>query len=122
MFSITMTETFSRSFLQGMPEERKQEIIAGFIRQFIDGLKGAALAGKTSYMFSLDNNNYNRFLSQQVQVARVSGLPMPEISNADLISAFQKKFPDCSVSYQEVWVDINPTSRVLKQGITIDWS
>ena len=46
----------------------------------------------------------------------------PVITNDDLISAFQKKFLECDVSYQESWVDINSNNRVLKKGIIIDWS
>ena len=48
--------------------------------------------------------------------------PPPAITTDDLVSAFQKRFPDCNISYQEIWVDVNSNNRVLKKGIVIDWS
>lgn len=99
----------SRSYLQGIPEQRKQERIDYIIRGFMNELHNAAAAGKTSYMYSLN-------------AVGQCNPPPPVITNDDLVSAFQKKFPDCDVSYQETWVDVNPHNRVLKKGIVIDWS
>ena len=48
--------------------------------------------------------------------------PPPVITIDDLVSGFKKKFPDCDVSYQETWVEVNSSNRVLKKGIIIDWS
>lgn len=114
---MSSPQTFSRSFLQGIPEQRKQQHINQIIQWFIHELQNAAAAGKTSYMYSLD---------QRHAVAAVglgqSNPPPPVTTNDDLVSAFQKKFPDCDVSYQETWVDVNPHNRVLKKGIVIDWS
>lgn len=105
---MSSPQTFSRSFLQGIPEQRKQQHINQIIQGFMNELLNVAAAGKTSYMYSLN-------------VAQ-SYPPPPVTTNDDLVSAFQKKFPDCDVSYQETWVDVNPHNRVLKKGIVIDWS
>ena len=48
--------------------------------------------------------------------------PPYSLTYEDLIAGFQRKFPDCDVSYQETWVDVTATNRVLKKGIVIDWS
>ena len=104
-------QTFSRSFLQGIPEQRKQQHIDGLIQGFVHMVQRAAAEGKTSYTY--DPNN-GRQLQQHPS--------LPIITNDDLVSAFQRKFPDCDISYQEVWVDINSNNRVLRKGITIDWS
>jgi hypothetical protein len=104
------TQIFSRSFLQGIPEQRKQEEMDRIIQGFINNLLNEAAKGKTSYMYDL---NKHRPLAQN---------PLPVITNDDLVSTFQKKFPECEVSYQETWIDINSNNRVLKKGIIIDWS
>ena len=102
---MSSAPTLSRSYLQGIPEQRKQQSIDHIIHGFMRELLNVAEAGKTSYMYSLN----------------AVGQP-PVITNDDLVSAFQKKFPECDVSYQETWVDDNPHNRVLKKGIVIDWS
>ena len=107
------SQIFSRSFLQGIPEQRKQQEIDRIIQGFIHNLLNAAAEGKTSYMYDPNDPNNRRPLGLH---------QLPVITNDDLVSAFQKKFPECEVSYQETWVDINSTNRVLKKGIMIDWS
>jgi hypothetical protein len=44
------------------------------------------------------------------------------VLNQEIILALHKRFPDYAVSTQDMWVEINPTKRVLKKGILIDWS
>ena len=107
LLSTMSTQTFSRAFLQAAPERTKQAYIEhNIIGNFITELHRVANAGKTQYMYT-DN------LRQP---------PLPTITNEDLIAAFRRKFPDCDVSYQETWVDVTATNRVLKKGIVIDWS
>ena len=42
------------------------------------------------------------------------------ITDADLLTAFQRKFPDCDISYQQWYVE--SSDKVLKKGILVDWS
>ena len=102
----------SRSFLQGLPEERKRGAADYAIISHVDPIKECAAQGKTSYMFEPDNK---RHYSTQYKT-------VPVLATEDFVAAFQRKFPDCTVTYQEVWIDIDATSRVLKRGILIDWS
>lgn len=113
------SETFSRSFLQGIPEQCKQNRIYQIIGHFIQDLKNAAAMGKTSYMYNPDNC---RVLNQHLFPGGPKNHNSPVITIDDLVSAFQKKFPECDVSYQETWVDIDSNTRSLKKGILIDWS
>ena len=110
---MSSAPTLSRSYLQGIPEQRKQQRIDYIIQGFMHELLKVAEAGKTSYMYSLDLHH---------GVAQQSGPQPPVITNDDLVSAFQKKFPECDVSYQEKWVDVTPHNMILKKGIVIDWS
>lgn len=105
-------QIFSRLYLQGIPEQRKQENINNLINTFVHEICTVAAAGKTSYIYELNNN---KCIARQYP-------PPPVITNDDLISAFNRRFPDCDISYQEIWVDVNSNNRVLKKGIVIDWS
>ena len=107
------SQTFSKAYLQGIPEKRKQNRIDQIIRNFIRDLEYAASQGKTSYMYNPNNPHRPIELSNRVE---------PEITNNDLISAFKRKFPDCIVTYEENWVDVDYQNKVLKRGILIDWS
>ena len=107
------TQTFSRSFLQGIPEQRKQEKIDYLINRFVRYLQDDAAEGKTSYMYVYNQIDKNSGLQMMVPLG---------ITDEELVSAFSKRFPDCAVSYQEKWVDVARDNRVLKKGIVIDWS
>lgn len=82
------------------------------IRGFIGDLRNAAAIGKTTYMYNTEDQSYR---GQR-------GVTPHVITNKDLISAFEKKFPGCDISYQENWIDIDSNKKVLKKGIVIDWS
>jgi hypothetical protein len=103
---------YSRAFLQGLPEQRKSERADQLIQQHVNAIQESAAQGKTSYMFEPDNQAHNP--------RQHHSIPAP--TNDDFIAAFQRKFPDCTVTYQEAWVEIDAANRVLKRGIVIDWS
>jgi hypothetical protein len=113
----------TRAFLQGLPEQRKRESeqrkmqsADATIAPHVTYIQDSAALGKTSYMFEPDNPRHNNPNSQGLVL-------QPNYLTADdFVAAFQRKFPDCTVSYQESWVDVNVTNRVLKRGIVIDWS
>jgi alanine racemase len=101
----------TRAFLQGLPEQRKRGAADATIAHHVTYIQDSAALGKTSYMFEPDNRSHNVYHQTN-----------PNLTADDLVAAFQRKFPDCTVSYQETWVDVNATNRVLKRGIVIDWS
>jgi hypothetical protein len=107
-------QTFSREYLQGLPEQARQQAkkqeIDNIIRGFLGELQGAALKGHTSYMYNPTNRRPMMHSGPIVA------------TNEDLIVAFQNKFPGCNVSYQEAWIDTSANTRVLTKGILIDWS
>lgn len=107
-------QVFSRSYLQGIPEMNRKRMINNIIEGFINELRAAASAGKTFYMYDPITSTQHRICSYPP--------PLPPPTTEELISAFQLKFPDCDVSYEEVWIETSPTKRTLKKGIRIDWS
>lgn len=114
------SQTFSRAFLQAAPEREKERRIEWILNTsgFVQNLQNAAIEGKTQYIYT---HNTGR-VRGVVAVAGGSSPVLPEITNGDLIAAFKRKFPDCDISYQETWVDVTATNRVLTKGIVIDWS
>jgi hypothetical protein len=103
-------QTLSRAFLKEAPEREKQRHIEMIIQGFVHDLQRVAITGKTQYIYT------------HIPGRISSNPPPPTITNDDLVSAFQRKFPDCDVSYQETWVDVDSNNRVLKKGIVIDWA
>lgn len=106
----------TRAFLQALPEQRKRGAADATIAPHVTYIQDSAAVGKTSYMFEPDNPRHNNPNSPGLM------LKANYLTADDFVAAFQRKFPDCTVSYQETWVDVDARNRVLKRGIVIDWS
>jgi len=98
----------SRAFLQGMQEATKQRCIDGIIDRAVSYIKEQANSGKTSYMYD-PLENIERYKQLSITIDQV-------------VDAFKRKFPDCDVSYEEIWNEVKPGNKILKKGIVIDWS
>ena len=103
---------YSREYLRSIPEERKQQQFEQIISQFRQEVINAAATNKTSYM--IDMTNVRRNLNHNPQP--------PTFTDEELIAAIQKRFPGCTVKYDEQWVETGRDTRVRKAGIIIDWS
>jgi hypothetical protein len=119
------TETYSRSFLQGISAENmqknKQMEINLLVNSFIHELRRHAGDGKTSYLFDMTNMHHVSPRPWNMFTRRVKYFSYT-IPIEEMIPLFQDKFPDCAISYQETWVDTNSHTKALKKGILIDWS
>lgn len=105
--------TFTREYLQGVPEQRKQQHIDAIVGQFQGELVATAASGKTSYMYCRPD------IRGHVNSCNPNQL---NLTDEELILGFQTRFPGCKVSYEESWVDTGRDTRTLKKGIVIDWS
>lgn len=122
-----MDVTYSREYLRGIPEQRrqkrKQDLIRGLLGNVFNHVAAAATNENTSY--TIDEQVYAQY---QVPANQLNNPHMEvyllnvTLSNEDIIGTLQGKFPDCVVSFQETWVDTEDNTRVLKKGILIDWS
>ena len=116
-------ETFSRAFLQGIPDQRKQQRIDKFIKGFMRELEQNAAEGKTSYRVSVGNNYAGmKYYHQPLNMNAGMALDEPVITTEDYISAFKQKFPGCRITYEEKWIDASSNTKHLTKGIIIDWS
>lgn len=112
-------QKFSRKELQEykdvMIRKRAHWVVAEHYRNILQ----SAEYGSNAYLVSLNTENKTTCLPMGVN-------PLPEPTTEDILSAFKEIFPDCSVTYNESWVDQPPMrnqqTRVLKKSILIDWS
>ena len=104
-------KTYSRDYLQGFRDQCKQELTDRIIAGFVNKLLNTAANEKTSYLYEIsatpDLCGFYSYISPTT------------LTTEDYLAAFQRKFPNCSISYQETW---EPTTRIMKKGILIDWS
>ena len=101
-------QTYSRDYLQSIPEKRKKQQVDKIIQGFIDDMHTAAAAGMTSY-------RYVRPATTESQD--------PMLTDPELIAGFFDRFPGCKIYYEGVWVETEVKARTLKRvSIVIDWS
>jgi hypothetical protein len=109
--------SMSRAYLQGLPAKLKREQIKQLLNDVSGSVKNQAICGKTSYLYNLKTPQF-----EQYTISVVNNPHLPVILDSDFIPVLQEMFPDCTISYQEVWVDKTPRNKVLTKGILIDWS
>jgi hypothetical protein len=68
--------------------------------------------------FNVQMQTYQRRAKEYPQAAQAP----PEPPSEELLAGLKEKFPDCSVSFQEDWVETRQCVRELKKGILVDWS
>ena len=102
--NITREPVFSRAYLQGIPEERKQALFTSIIKSFHDSLIINAASGKNHYIFS--GATLEAFRNRTDPWTNATS---PRFTNSELIARIEKNYPNCTVYEQE-------------KNIVIDWS
>jgi hypothetical protein len=117
-------QVYSREFLQSLPEKKKQAEVDGMIKGFWQSMYLTAENGQTSYFFDMTNMRKVTPDPTQRQALQTKAAMNSQttMTNDEILTRFQLAFPDCSVRYGEEWIESNASTRVLKRGITIDWS
>lgn len=136
-------ETMSREYLQGLVQMKKRAEHERHVGELVKGVMqkigAAAATGATCYLYEMQNlvdvearmnliANQNFQHAQNIlQVHQYPKLPFPPtlaplpITMDDIVNALKLKCPGCYVTHQESWLDIAPSTRVLKKGIYISW-
>jgi hypothetical protein len=108
--------TYTREFLTNLPIEMRKQYVEQQCREKIQYILGDARNGKTSSLVSIpDVNNRHGSYSQTPWTKN-------HPSKEEMAEFFQEKFPDCKISYEEMWVETLPGKKELKKGILVDWS
>lgn len=110
---MNTNSVYSREFLQGAPEKKKQDIIDYIVDKFKDQLYNVATEGKKSYIL------YKDYIPS-------SGMSLSSwfnlLTDAELIAGLFTRFPGCNIYYDEQWVETKSDTKTLKKGFVIDWS
>ena len=94
------------------------------INTFKRFLQEAAENSQISYFFDMTNMRKVTPDPASKRLAQTQATlnSQTTMTNEEIVTRFQAVFTDCSVRYGEEWIDTNASTRVLKRGITIDWS
>ena len=95
-------QTYSREYLQAMPQQKKEKLIDRIIQGFLHEIQTAAELGITSYRY-------------------IRSYPL-DLSDADIVAGFFTRFPGCKVYYEDILVEKGGHTHILKNTIVIDWS
>jgi hypothetical protein len=119
-------QVYSRAFLQSLPEKKKQAEVDDMIKGFWPNMYPTAENGLTSYFFDMTNMRYiapDPFPALRKAAPTKSAMNLQTtMTNDEILTRFRLVFPECSVTYGEEWIETNASTKVLKRGITIDWS
>ncbi len=107
-----INQFYTREYLQGIPEKRKQEHVRLTLQASIQGIMNAAANGKTTYCIDIH--------TVQREMPGIVG--MGKITMDDYITVLKIIFPDSQIEYREHWVELSATSKILQKGIVVDWS
>lgn len=112
-------KTFSRNYLQGLPLERKRAEVVTLISSFLTSILRAAASGQKQYLFDMTEMTYDPSMDppSNINVSKYYTIPIDE-----MVPLFLEKFPDCTITYQELMVDTKFNFKVPQKGILIDWS
>ena len=141
------TRIYSREYIQAIPEKRKQATIDQITDSFINDLESRASSGESSYLYEIPPNCYvkrdpyipgnaipavtpykHRNIDRSIPPTWLYQPYWPILTLEDVIEGLKKKFPDCKVSYEETWIEDSSwqnrgtITKILKNGILIDWS
>jgi hypothetical protein len=106
------SQTYSRDYLQAIPQQRKEEAIDKIVKGIIHDIHTAAAVGMTSY----------RYVKEDANRHGKPYHPSPVLTDDEMIAGFTARFPGCKVFYEEIWVEEGRDTKKLKKGIVIDWS
>jgi hypothetical protein len=110
---------FTRNYLQNIPNENKRNEVNNMINQFIGELLRRAGQGQKSYFYDMTNMQFVR--NNQICENIINNNQTYSVPTEEILSMFREKFPDCIVSYQEIWTEGVGGVRSVKRGILIDW-
>ena len=105
--------------LKGGQEFKKYQIFDRFLQVIWEAIKTEAEAGKTKYVFKI-NNNYIQIMSHRVNIPSQLQNPVDILLFiTEFIEVLKKEYIDCKIEYVETK---GYEDKVIEQLIVIDWS
>jgi hypothetical protein len=107
---MNFAQTYSRSHLQNLCGRNKREALKNYVEgEISDSVLRMARSGKTFYFHTEDVSVFNRIYNVT-------------LTRDEIMEAIRSKFPDCTVSNGEMWVETRPGTKEFKKGIVVDWA
>jgi hypothetical protein len=110
-----MQQTYNRSYLRALPNRMRKEALERITQRYVNQIIENAQDGKTSTFINLENK------PSFVAYKELRPYESPP-TNDEVRETLLEKFPDCTITYEEKWIDISPGKRELKKGLVVDWS
>ena len=110
-------QSYSAEYLRGLPIEIRKKYLRDSIERFIHVILDVARKGETSVTIPLQKDNRGGILVSNL--GGVMNMEQHPPSPDELREALLEVFPDCTVVYEEKWIQ---TSQEKNQGLTVDWS
>lgn len=111
----------NRAYLKNLPALTKQNQINQIINSVVPFVNAAATNEKTSYLMDI-TTIISQANNLKPNIHGVMPKPSSVVTQSEIQSALIAKFPDCTITYKETEVAMNPTTKVIKKGFLIDWS
>lgn len=112
---MNVSSIWSREQLQALPEKHRLDAIARAVEQFHHAIISTAKSGIRFYLVDMKHMPRNQ--------SGVKSFPAEYIPTVDdMVEGFKSKFPECDVTYTEIWEEVRPGVKEQKKGILIDWS
>ncbi len=108
--------SYSRDYLRALPIEMRKQYLTNFIQGYVNIILDAARNGETYVVLKTEKDTHG--LMGQCIIRPYETYP----TNDEIREALLEKFPGCSVTYEEKWVDVSAGKRELKARLTVDWS
>jgi hypothetical protein len=125
---------YNRQYLRDLPEllrrqRREQQLnqqLNSLFNQIQSPLMAAAGRGETKYLYDMmhwmQHNGLPLMKKSAEPYQQIQAQAPPEDRSDELLAGLREKFPDCSISFQEDWIETRQGVKELKKGILIDWS
>ena len=116
-------QVFSRSYLQSLPEIKKKKLADDFLKCFELYIIQAASNGETSYFYDITHVVFKDPTMIHQQAVRTD----PDhnfqwFTMDELVEFVKEKFPGCSVTLTQKFVNTKRNIPTLNKGILVDWS
>ena len=101
---------FSRDYLKKLHAEHKKNHVHNLIAGIIQHVRNASSSGKTSYVVDMTDYSAQHNANHMRPYDRYPPMPVYTplvISQAEIVSVFEEKFPGCTIKYEETTVDVS---------------
>lgn len=111
----------SRDYLKSLPQQVKEKEIQGWISLVKRIIIEKAQKGDTSCVFTLQPATMAMKAMPCNTKTITLNLPRVTTTSAELVSYLNEAFPDCRVTINDNWTEVQPGLKRQSTDLVIDW-